>query len=229
MLLFDIDGTLLLTGGAGSVAFERAFEELFGIKDCWGDVHPDGKTDPIIFDEIIRNNLGRKLSEDEYLRLCRRYLLYFRDEVFNTQKFRLMPGIPRLLDALAAEKEFALGIATGNFEEAAWLKLERGGLKDYFRFGGFGSDSHDRTAMTQTAIERGRKLLGKSFHPEDILVIGDSMHDVIAGKNLGVITIAVATGSTGREELARHQPDFLLETLEDTSHFLTLIRSASRV
>jgi len=134
LILFDIDGTLLLTGGAGMIAFERAFAELFGLAEVWGDLKPDGKTDPAIIDEITLRVMSRELTPEEYGNLCRRYHEHFRLEILNAKAFRLMPGVEDVLARLAKRADVRLGVATGNFEEAAWLKLERGGLRQYFSF-----------------------------------------------------------------------------------------------
>src|SRR3989338_1935415 len=174
ILLFDIDGTLLLTGGVGKIAFEKAFDELFGIPDAWGDTIPDGKTDPIIIGEIVAKTLGRPLSQIEYSRLAERYLRYFRNEIRDAPNFRLMPGVSALLNSLSKTENVSLGIATGNLEEAAWLKLERGGIRHFFPFGGFGSDSNERSEIIQIAIKHGEKTLGRKFDAKEIYIIGDT-------------------------------------------------------
>lgn len=226
MLLFDIDGTLLYTGGAGRTAFERAFEELFGVPDAWGNTNPDGKTDPWIIDEIAGRVLGRSLQAAEYGELVRRYLLYFRSEIKTSPRFRLMPGVPALLQALSASEEFMIGIATGNFEESAWSKLEQGGIRDYFRFGGFASDSGDRPEILKAAIERGRRLHNADPGPEEIFVIGDTERDIQAAKAIGVRVIAVATGRMAPQDFASHEPHHVLADLADTDGFFKAVRCA---
>lgn len=223
MLLFDIDGTLLLSGGGGAIAFEKAFEELFGIPQAWQDVIPDGKTDRIIFEEISERCLGRPLKEHEYKRLCESYLRYFRKTILESKRFRLLPGIPQLFQALARRRDIVNGLATGNLEEAAWLKLQRAGLQGYFQFGGFGSDSPDRLSLTRKALERGQTLTGGPIPPERIFLIGDTAHDIAAGKELGIRTIAVATGRTSLEVLHTHSPDFLYKDLSDQKLFFAAI------
>ena len=165
LILFDIDGTLLLTGGAGKVAFNRAFQELFGVLDGWGETIPDGKTDPLIFQEIFRRVLKRNGKPREFDSLGTLYVKYFRKEIQHSPKFRLMPGVKMLLQRLALEKAPLLGIATGNLEETAWLKLARGRLDSFFSFGGFGSDSPDRAELTRAAIRRARKLPKRKSRP----------------------------------------------------------------
>jgi phosphoglycolate phosphatase len=224
MILFDIDGTLLHTGGCGRIAFEKAFEDLFGVEDSWGDLIPDGKTDPVIIEEITARILKRSLNDSEYETLCERYHFYFRIEIQNPPQFRLMPGVERLLKALAEEPALFLGVATGNFEEAAWMKLERGNLKSFFKFGGFASDSADRTELTAEALRRGEKIMGRKAERHSVFLIGDTPFDVAVGKKLGLQTIGVATGRTGCEEFLRLGAQYALKNLEDTDGFLKLLQ-----
>ncbi len=214
-----------MTGGAGRIAFERAFEELFGIKNAWGDTMPDGKTDPIIIREIAARTIQRKLKKKEYARLCERYLLYFAEGIINSPRFRLLPGVPKLLELLAGMEHLILGIVTGNFEGAAWAKLEKGGLKHYFRFGGFGSDSWDRAEITRIALARGLRNVAKRVPRENIFVIGDTPHDVLAAKKLGVKSIAVKTGHTPENELLASRPDYILPDLSDSEKFLGILKN----
>ena len=224
ILLFDIDGTLLLTGGVGIVAFEKAFHDLFGTRNAWGDMVPDGKTDPFIIEEISQKILNRSLDKTEHIKLSEKYLFYFRDEIKRASHFRLMPGVLPLLQILSKKEDILLGIATGNLEEAGWLKLERGGIRSFFSFGGFGSDSMERSEILKIAIKRGEKVLGKAATREKIYVIGDTHYDVQAGKKLGLKTIGVATGSLKEKYfLGEHAPDYLLQDLSDTQSFLKLI------
>jgi len=226
ILLFDIDGTLLMTGGAGRIAFDNVFRELFGIPRVWQDMMPDGKTDPMIMEELSQKALGRSLSPDEYAQVCDRYQVHFENEIENSSGFHVLPGIRKLLDRLSNDRERLLGIATGNFESTAYLKLKRGGLDGYFRFGGFGSDSLDRTLLTLKAFERSRQIAGEPLSMRNVMVIGDSIHDIRAGKNLGAATVAVATGKTTFPDLKDEMPDYLFQDLSDTEAFLNLLRSA---
>jgi len=244
MVLFDIDGTLLMTGGAGRFAFERAFKELFGIKDAWGNTIPDGKTDPIIINEIADRLLKRPLQKEEYETLCGRYLAYFDEEIIDSPRFRLLPGVPAILDTLSGIKNVILGIVTGNFEGAAWAsrvkrrvaawicrpwrtawaKLEKGGLRHYFNFGGFGSDSWDRAVITRVAYERGIKKSAREITRENVFVIGDTQHDVMAAKKLGAKSVAVKTGHTPENELLASGPDYILTDLASGETLLRILK-----
>jgi len=219
ILIFDVDGTLLLTGGAGRIAFEKAFEELFGVREVWGNLIPDGKTDPAIIDEIAKKSLNRRLDSGEYAALCEHYLSYFESELVGTERFHLMPGVYRLIESLSKDRVMHLGIATGNFEDAAWKKLEKGRLRSFFSFGGFGSDSRERFRLTQIALKRGKQLLKESVPDHQVYVIGDTVHDVTVGKRLGVRTIGIATGRTSWDELGAYKPDHLLPGFQDRDAF----------
>lgn len=223
MLLFDIDGTLLHTGGAGSRALEKAFEDLFGIEGAWKGIIPDGKTDPMIIQEMALGSLGRFLEGTEYEKVVCSYEKYFETEIRTAASFRLMPGIPGLFKKLLSLEGFLLGVATGNFEAPAWGKLERGGLRGCFSFGGFGSDSHDRTELTSRAVRRGELLAGRKFLASEVVVIGDTPFDVRAGKNLGFKTVAVATGHTAGPAWEEHAPDFVLSDFSDTGAAVDLL------
>ena len=224
ILLFDIDGTLLLTGGAGRIAFERAFHKLFHIPEAWGDLIPDGKTDPSIIEEISQRTLGRRLAKHEYSTLLEHYLIYFRDEIRNTPHFRLMPGVTELLDILSKRNNILMGLATGNLEEAAWLKLEKGNIRKFFSFGGFDSDSSDRSEITRIAAERGEKIFGRKVDSHDVYVIGDTYHDVRAAKKLGFKTVAVTTGSMKEDHfLGGDKPTYLMSDLSDVRLFLNIL------
>lgn len=226
VLLFDIDGTLLLTGGAGQVAFERAFEECFGVADSWGSVVPDGKTDPVIFSEIARKALGRDIDSGEYDALCRKYLDYFPVALERSERFRLMQGVERLLAELEGQREFLLGVATGNLESAAWDKLRRAKLDRFFRFGGFGSDAGLRAELVRRAMDRGRELArGSRLEPRDFVVIGDTPLDVAAARANGASVVAVATGSYPARELAACGADLVLESFETPDAFRNYLRA----
>jgi phosphoglycolate phosphatase-like HAD superfamily hydrolase len=222
IILFDIDGTLLLTGGAGKAAFDRAFAQLYQIEDAWCDIHPDGRTDPSLIIELFEKNLKRRPSPQEETRVREIYTECMAQTLQQAPRFRLMAGVDRLIPALAARPGVSLGLATGNFAETARLKLKRAGLGEYFSFGGFGSDFADRLQLTRTALQRGYQRAGAFIPPEDCFLVGDTIHDIRCGRLLGLTTVAVATGSTLKAELAKSRPDFLLDSLEETEEVLTI-------
>ncbi len=221
VLLFDIDATLLLSGGAGRRALNKTFLELYGLEEAMEGVTPDGKTDPLIIREIFEKKLAGLTFEVEFSRVARRYIDHLRVEVDRSQGFRLMPGVQDLLEGLSAHQQFALGIATGNLEQGAWIKLRRAGLDRYFRFGGFGSDSEDRAEVIRAAIGRAKQILARNLMPASVYVIGDTPRDIVYAKQVGVKTIAVATGRSTLDELSRYEPDHLFKDFSNPTDVIT--------
>jgi phosphoglycolate phosphatase len=215
VLLFDLDWTLIYTGGAGVRALDHAFESLFGVPQAMKTVTPDGKTDPAICREMIRVLLKREPRDGEIEKLCRGYLDRLAIEVPDGPGYRVLPGIPKLLEALSGLPGILMGLGTGNLEEGAQIKLARADLMKYFRFGGYGSDSEDRPTVLRTAVQRGEKLAKKKFSPKDIVVIGDNIRDVQAGKAISAVTVAVASGPMPYEDLSASKPDHLFHDFSD--------------
>ena len=212
--LFDIDGTILLTGGAGTRALNRVFQELHGIADAMAHVLPAGMTDPLIIEEIFETHLERIPTPDELWAVLDAYVPYLAEEVARAERFTIMPGAPEAVRFLAGEG-ICLGVATGNLRAAAEIKLARAALWDYFPFGGFGDDSRDRGELVARAIERARAIVGPDHPEEKIVVVGDTPRDVAAARACGVRVVCVPTGSYDRASLAAESPDALLETLWD--------------
>jgi len=217
LLLFDLDWTLIYTGGAGARALDFAFEKLFQIPGAMKKVTPDGKTDPAICREMIHVYLKREPRPGEIEELCRNYLDRLAVEVPNSSGYLIMPGIPRLLEELSRRGDVLMGLGTGNMEEGARIKLARADLMKYFRFGGYSSDSEDRPAILRTAARRGETLANTTIHPRDVIVIGDNQRDVLAGQAIGATTVAVASGPQKEAELAKVNPDHLFRDLSDTN------------
>ncbi len=212
-VLFDIDGTLLLTGGAGAVAWQRAFRESHGI-DADIDEHTHaGMTDPEIAEIVFREVIGRDGTDAERAAAIAGYLRHLPDAVAESAGYRVMPGIVALLERLTAEGVL-LGIVTGNIEPAARIKLARGDLNRFFAFGGFGSDSRDRTELTEKALERGGEANGSPLDRGATFAVGDTPRDVIAGHGAGIRVAGVATGSYSVEELSEAGADWALQTVE---------------
>lgn len=211
-VLFDIDGTLLVTGGAGAVAWQRAFRELHGI-DANIDEHTHaGMTDPEIAEIVFREVIGRDGSEAERAGAIAAYLGHLADAVRESSGYRVMPGIEALLSRLAGEGVL-LGIVTGNIEAAAHIKLARGNLNRFFAFGGYGSDSRDRTALTRKALERGGIVSGTPLDPVATIAAGDTPRDVEAGHGAGIRVVGVATGRYTVEELGAAGADWAVENV----------------
>ena len=223
LILFDIDGTILLTGGAAVRAVNRAFEKLFGIPNAMDGIRADGKTDPIILREIFHKNLGRDFQPEEASIVYKEYVLFLRDEITDSTGFRIMPGITQLIKTLSSIQEgVTLGLATGNIEEGARIKLRRSRLDSYFKFGGFGSDSEERNQLIRIAIERGKNLFNHKQEFEATFVIGDTPFDIVHGREAGAKVVAVATGSYSADELEKYDPDFLFDDFSDFESVLKI-------
>ncbi|MGA1874435.1 MAG: HAD family hydrolase [bacterium] len=225
LLLFDVDGTLLISGGAGNRSLNRALQQRYGISEAMKSIIPDGKTDPAIIREIFKNNLHREPCSKEISDICRLYVKYLQEEIMISAGYRLLPGIFPLLEKADQTSGIFLGLLTGNLKRGAEIKLERSRLNRYFPFGGFGSDSEDRHKIARLAIFRGRKYAGQRIPLNRVFIIGDTLHDIRCARSAGAKVLAVATGSTPLEELASHQPDYVMEDLSDREQFWRIITS----
>ncbi|MDQ3725417.1 MAG: HAD family hydrolase [Actinomycetota bacterium] len=209
-VLFDIDGTLLVTGGAGAVAWQRAFREMHGV-DADIDEHTHaGMTDPEIAAIVFREVIGREGTAAERAEAIAGYLSHLQDAVTESQGYRVMPGIEELLPRLAGEGVL-LGLVTGNIEAAAHIKLARGDLNRFFAFGGYGSDSSDRTELTKKALERGDQVAGKDLDPATTIAVGDTPRDVKACHGAGIRIVGVATGKYSVADLEEAGADWAIE------------------
>ncbi len=229
LLLFDIDGTLMLSGGAGMRAMDDAFQRIYGVGEASRGIHPDGKTDPGIAREMISAVFGRDPAQAEIDQMCAGYLSALAERM-ATADVRIMPGLPRVLDSARARGD-VLGLATGNLEAGARIKLTRAKLIDYFRpgpgddrgdrlLGGFACDHEDRPELTRAGVERGLRACGPGVSREHVVVIGDTPRDVSAARAAGVKVIAVATGRHTVTDLAATRPDATVATLENLDDLL---------
>jgi len=212
-VLFDIDGTLLVTGGAGGGAWRRAFEELHGIDVDIADHTDAGMTDPEIAAMVFRQVLGREGTPEERSKAIGCYLKHLPETVAESDGYRVMPGIEKLLDELIDEGPL-LGLVTGNIEAAAHIKLARAGFNRYFSFGGYGSDSADRTEVTKAALRRGELVSGGALGNSACIAVGDTPRDVKAGHGAGIRVVGVATGSYSVDQLREADADWALKTVE---------------
>jgi phosphoglycolate phosphatase len=213
-VLFDIDGTLISSGGAGAVAWREAFQELFGVPADIGEYTDAGMTDPEVGRLTFEKVIGREPAPRELARLLARRNTLLPRAVAESKGYRVLPGVAELLPRLCEEGHL-LGITTGGVETAAHIKLERGHLNRYFHFGGYGSDSTDRVELTRKAIDRGSTILGHELTREEVLVVGDTPIDITAAHGAGAIGVGVATGSYTKEQLTEAGADYVLGTLEE--------------
>lgn len=211
LLLWDIDGTLISTGAAGQRAIVLATAERFGGDGDLEGVEIAGRTDTGIAQQVLRkygepiNDQSVALFLDQYLRLLA--------EELPLREGRVLPGVLELLQYSAQQPDTTLGLLTGNLERGAKLKLEHYRLWHFFAFGAFSDDHHDRNELGAFALSRALAGTGIKFGGAQVDVIGDTGHDIACGKAIGARTVAVATGSWSREQLARHEPDFLFDDL----------------
>lgn len=212
--LFDIDGTLMLSGGAGMRALRRAFAGRHGVEDATVGVHPDGKTDPLIVTEMFRLHLGREPEAAEIPLVIADYERLLAAELRAATGAAVLPGVRALLAELEARDE-PLGLCTGNSATGARIKLEHVGLWRCFPCGGFGSDHHERAQVASVAIARARAVFHRDFAPDEVLVIGDTPRDIAAARAVGARAAAVATGPHSYAALAEHHPDLLFANLEE--------------
>lgn len=222
-ILFDIDGTLIHTGGAGTRSLDRAFHRLFGIAHAFQGYSMAGRTDR----QIMRDGLkmhGLPYMDGNVDTLVTEYLRNLRTEIHNPER-KFQPGVRELLDVLRREGH-PLGLLTGNLEEGARIKLEPFGLNDYFPDGAFGSDHEDRNMLLPIVIEKFARR-GFRFAPEDCIIIGDTPRDVQCARVHGAPSIAVATGPYSKEDLTNTDADAVFDSLEDTKRCLEFIRNIS--
>ncbi|HEX8690671.1 MAG TPA: HAD family hydrolase [Solirubrobacterales bacterium] len=212
-VLFDIDGTLLVTGGAGGAAWRRAFQELHGIDVDIADHTDAGMTDPEIAAIVFRKAIGREGTPEERSKAIGCYLKHLPETVAESDGYRVMPGVEKLLNDLIDEG-LLLGLVTGNIEAAAHIKLARAGFNRYFSFGGYGSDSADRTEVTKAALSRGELVSGGALGDSSSIAVGDTPRDVRAGHGAGIEVVGVATGSYSLDQLREAGADWSLETVE---------------
>jgi phosphoglycolate phosphatase len=213
-VLFDIDLTLITSGGAGAVAWARAFAELHGSSVDTHEVTEPGMTDPEVARFALRALLGREPDKREISAAMARYLTHLDEAVAESEGYAVMPGVPELLDRLTGEG-ILLGLTTGNVEAAAHIKLGRAGLSRYFSCGGYGSDSADRAELTRCAVERAVRISGGSLEPRECVAVGDSPRDVAAAHAVGIRVVGVATGRQSVGELGEAGADWALETVAE--------------
>lgn len=213
-VLFDIDGTLISTGGASDRAWRRAFEELHGVPVDVAEYSGRGITDPEVGLTSFRGALGREPSRREMARLMAGRLRYLPEEVSSSEGYRVMPGAEKLLRRLTDEGRL-LGLITGNVEAAAHIKLARGGLNHFFSFGGYGSDAVRRVEVTRRALERAEVVFGGPLERDSCIAVGDTPRDIEAAHGAGIKVTAVATGDYGTEELRGAGADFAVASFED--------------
>src|SRR5437588_1793512 len=221
LLLFDIDGTLIHSGGAGVEALKLAFTERFSIHDDLHGIEIAGMTDSGIVISILKKHKIHDTRENVTAFLDS--YVHFLSLELPRRKGNLLPGVLELLGKLKSRKHLVLGLLTGNVSRGAQLKLEHYGVWHFFEFGAFAEDHHDRNQLGPFARARAKEKHGREFLAAEIDVIGDTPRDIACGKALGARTIAVATGMWTRVQLAEHRPDFLIDDLSNVDRVIETI------
>ena len=223
LLLFDIDGTLVLTGGAGSRAMTRAFKETHGLDDALKTVDLAGRTDRIIMrDALTQAGLGVHIEDADLERFRQAYFACLREEITKdgTGPRGLLPGVRELLETLSQRDDVRLALLTGNFRHSAEIKLAAFDVWRYFLWGAFADDAIERDDLIGVAHARHTDEHGHAIAPERVVIIGDTPHDIRCARAGGAKAVAVATGKYDLTALERHQPDALFKDLTDTAAVL---------
>ena len=213
LVLFDIDGTLIASGGAGERAFGQVCEHEFGIRNGAAKLHFAGRTDPsIVRDFFLQHSI--EPSAENFRRFFDRYVFSLEHQLGQLNG-RILPGVHALLRSLRESQPApVLGLLTGNILLGARIKLGHYGLWEHFELGGFGDDHEDRNGVARIACERGWRHLGTKLRGDEVLVIGDTPRDVECGRAIGARVLAVATGAFSIDQLRREKPCWAVETLE---------------
>ena len=239
LILFDIDGTLIVSGGAGARAMTRAFEETWGLSDALRHVDVAGRTDNIILEDALRAT-GHVAEGESLERFKRIYCGYLREELLsghgngvgagyinsssgNGRPKCVLPGIQSLLEVLSARPDVSLALLTGNFPESAEIKLRHFDLWRYFEWGVYGNEATDRHDLLPIAIQRHVDRGAPPIHPSDVIIVGDTPHDISCAHRGGAKAIAVATGNFTLDALKDCRPDVLCTDLSDHAPFFTLL------
>lgn len=213
-IIFDIDGTLIDSGGAGAASWRDAFNELYDIPADIAEFTDTGMTDPQVGRKTFQSVLGRDPTDEEFRKLLERRKFYLTDSVANSKGYRVLNGVKELLPKLLQEG-YLLGIVTGNLEGAAHIKLHRADLNRYFAYGGYGSDSEDRGEVTKVAFRRASLVNGAPISPDRCLVVGDTPHDAEGAHTAGLKCVGVASHKFTADQLRDGGADYVITTLTE--------------
>ncbi|HET9120385.1 MAG TPA: HAD family hydrolase [Solirubrobacterales bacterium] len=213
-ILFDIDGTLINTGGAGAASWKLAFDELYGIPADIGKFTDTGMTDPAVGRKTFESVLKRDPDRREFTKLMERRNFYLHQTVEESKGYEVLPGVEELLSMLIDEG-YLLGIVTGNVEAAGHIKLHRANLNRFFSFGGYGSDSDDRGEVTQVALRRASLVYGEEVERDRAFAVGDTPLDVTGAHAAGIECVGVGSHHYSREELDEAGADYAISSLEE--------------
>jgi phosphoglycolate phosphatase len=224
LVLFDIDGTLISARGAGRRAMRAAFERVFGTAGGIDRYDLRGRTDTRIVHEVMSAEGWEPARVKERLdEFFEAYVGGLTAEIGDGRSVITLPGVAAVVEGLDRSSDAMLGLVTGNIEEGARVKLLPTGLWPRFQVGAFGSDHMDRRRLPSLAARRAHALLGTAFSPGDVVVIGDTPHDIDCARAFGAVAVAVATGQHTRDELLAENPDLFFENLGDVEKVLAAL------
>jgi phosphoglycolate phosphatase-like HAD superfamily hydrolase len=218
LLLWDIDGTLIASGGAGMRALTVGLKNVFGIDGSLADIDFAGRTDRWIMREVFRK-FSIAVTEANFARFFDGYIAALPAELANPNA-KVLPGVRDVLQAAASHGHIAQGLLTGNMRRGAQVKLAHHGLWEHFAFGAFADDSEHRNDLGPHAVRRAREHHGVEFAAANVWIIGDTPHDIACGKVIGARTLALATGGYSLDQLRAHAPTVVLEDLANTDAVL---------
>ena len=213
-ILFDIDGTLINTGGAGAASWRLAFDELYGIPADIGKFTDTGMTDPDVGRKTFGAVMDREPERREFTKLMERRNFYLHQTVEESKGYEVLPGVGDLLAELI-DQGYLLGIVTGNVEAAAHIKLHRANLNRFFSFGGYGSDSDERGELTKIALERASLVYGEEVAPDQAFSVGDTPLDVTGAHAAGIECVGVGSHHYSAEQLGEAGADYVISSLEE--------------
>lgn len=213
-ILFDIDGTLIDSGGAGAASWRLAFTEVYGIPADIGEFTDVGLTDPDVGRRTFAGVLKREPTEQEFQHLLACRLGHLAQTVADSDGYRVLPGVSEILPQLLAEG-YLLGLVSGNLEAAGHIKLHRAGMNRFFSFGGYGSDCEDRGELTRVALRRASLVYGAPLQPQQCVAVGDTPHDATAAHQAGISCIGVASHNFSADQLRDGGCDYVISSLEE--------------
>ena len=224
LVLFDVDGTLITSRGAGRRAMRLAFERVFGTAGAIDHYDLRGRTDTRIVHDVMAAEGWEATRVRERLDdFFEAYVGGLTAEIGDGRHVVMLPGVAALVERLDRASGVALGLVTGNIEAGARIKLLPTGLWSRFAVGAYGSDHMDRRLLPSLAARRAHARLGREFCPEDVIVIGDTPHDVDCARAFGAVAVAVSTGQYPREQLLAERPDHFFEDLGDLERVIATL------
>ncbi len=223
LVLFDIDGTLLRVGNINRQSLIDALMAVYGTEGSARSHNFSGKMDSVIIYEVLRHaGLEKQRIEERFDEVKQTYIELFRKQS-RPEDIELLKGVPPLLEELSRQNGILLGLLTGNFEGSGRHKLKLPAIDHYFPFGAFADDAYDRNDLPAIAVEKAFALTGKRFHPDEVVIIGDTEHDIRCARTIRARSVAVATGNYSARQLNAHRPDVLFEDFGNTKEVIDRI------